>query len=159
MSYPALTPNRPVPGTFFQTPAASNINNGPLFQTRTPSAPAAQESTPAPTLQRLSPVAPKIKSETLSTRERAARTVNDTLAQEARYPDLDNYLSRASIVQLFGWKFANCCLQKVFHPTTRFLPTQHGRHSTRSKCTISPTRSSTSTIEHKFRRAWVFSLS
>lgn len=104
MSYPALTPSRPVPGTFFQTPAASNINNGPLFQTRTPSAPAAQEATTAPTLQKLSPAAPKIKSETLSTRERAARTVNDTLAQEARYPDLDNYLSRASIAELFCWK-------------------------------------------------------
>ncbi|EED20702.1 non-repetitive nucleoporin, putative [Talaromyces stipitatus ATCC 10500] len=95
MSYPALTPTRPLPGTFFQTPAANNISNGQLFQTRTPSAPAAQqESTAASTLQKLSPAAPKVKTETLSTKERAARTINDTLAQEARYPDLDNYLSQ-----------------------------------------------------------------
>jgi hypothetical protein len=101
MSYPALTPTRPLPGTFFQTPAASTFNNGALFQTRTPSASAAQPAlTTTTTLQKLSPAAPKTKSETLSTRERAARTINDTLAQEARYPDLDNYLSRASIEKI-----------------------------------------------------------
>jgi hypothetical protein len=97
MSYPTLTPTRPLPGTYFPTPAPSSIHHGTLFQSKTPTAPAAQASPPA-ALQKLSPAAPKIKSETLSSRERAARTVNDTLAQEARYPDLDSYLSRASIV-------------------------------------------------------------
>lgn len=107
MSYPALTPTRPLPGTYFQTPAASTFNNAPLFQTRTPSAPAAQQesTTSASTLQKSSPAAPKTKSETLSTRERAARTINDTLAQEARYPDLDNYLSRALVEKSRKKKF------------------------------------------------------
>lgn len=97
MSYPALTPTRPLPGTFFQTPAASTFNNGAFFQARTPSAPVAQQElapAPPPAAAAAVAAAPKPKSEALSTRDRAARTVNDTLAQEARYPDLDSYLSR-----------------------------------------------------------------
>lgn len=97
MSYPTLTPPRPLPGTYFPTPAASTIKHGAPFQTKTPSSSMAQASPPT-ALQKLSPAAPKVKSETLSSRERAARTINDTLAQEARYPDLDSYLSRGSIV-------------------------------------------------------------
>jgi nuclear pore complex protein Nup155 len=54
---------------------------------------AAQQASPA-SLPKLPPAASKSQSQTLSTEERAARTVNDTLTQEARYPDLDNYLSQ-----------------------------------------------------------------
>ncbi|PIG85874.1 non-repetitive nucleoporin [Aspergillus arachidicola] len=82
MSYPnlppALTPQRPLPGAFFRLLPAP--------------APAEQPS-PA-SLPKLPPAASKSKSQTLSTEERAARTVNDTLTQEARYPDLDSYLSQ-----------------------------------------------------------------
>lgn len=90
--YPTLTPSRPLPGTYFQTPASTSVNHGSLFQ-RTPTA--AARSSPATALQKRSPAAAsKTKTETLSTRERAARTINDTLAMEARYPDLDSYLAR-----------------------------------------------------------------
>ncbi|GAB1203650.1 hypothetical protein APSETT445_002287 [Aspergillus pseudonomiae] len=53
----------------------------------------AEQPSPA-SLPKLPPAASKSKSQTLSTEERAARTVNDTLTQEARYPDLDSYLSQ-----------------------------------------------------------------
>ncbi|KAL1999413.1 hypothetical protein VTN02DRAFT_4543 [Thermoascus thermophilus] len=93
MSYPTLTPPRPLPGTYLQTPAASTIDNGPLFQSKASSASAGQVASPA-SLSRLSPAAPKSRNESISTRERGARTINDTLAQESRYPDLDSYLSQ-----------------------------------------------------------------
>jgi nuclear pore complex protein Nup155 len=96
MSYPTLTPQRPLPGTYFATPLPGDIPNAPNFQTKTPSVPAGQ-SAPALSPPKVSPAAPKSKNETLNTRQRAARTINDTLAQESRYPDLDSYLSRKLI--------------------------------------------------------------
>lgn len=96
MSYPTLTPPRPLPGTYFQTPAVTNSHHGPLFQPKGAPVPAGQAPSPG-SLTKLTPAAPKSKSETLSTRERAAQTINDTLVQESRYPDLDTYLSRMSI--------------------------------------------------------------
>ncbi|KAA8646885.1 hypothetical protein EYZ11_005975 [Aspergillus tanneri] len=96
MSYPnlppTLTPQRPLPGAYFQTPAPSNAPNAPTFSSK-PTPAAAEQPSPA-SLPKLPPAASKSKSQTLSTEERAARTVNDTLAQEARYPDLDSYLSQ-----------------------------------------------------------------
>ncbi|KNG90853.1 putative non-repetitive nucleoporin [Aspergillus nomiae NRRL 13137] len=96
MSYPnlppALTPQRPLPGAFFQTPGPNNVPSAPAFSPKPAPAPAEQPS-PA-SLPKLPPAAFKSKSQTLSTEERAARTVNDTLTQEARYPDLDSYLSQ-----------------------------------------------------------------
>ncbi|GAB1194325.1 hypothetical protein APSETT444_003569 [Aspergillus pseudonomiae] len=96
MSYPnlppALTPQRPLPGAFFQTPGPNNVPSAPAFSPKPAPGPAEQPS-PA-SLPKLPPAASKSKSQTLSTEERAARTVNDTLTQEARYPDLDSYLSQ-----------------------------------------------------------------
>ncbi|KAE8314295.1 Non-repetitive/WGA-negative nucleoporin C-terminal-domain-containing protein [Aspergillus transmontanensis] len=96
MSYPnlppTLTPQRPLPGAFFQTPGPNNVPSAPAFSPKPAPAPAEQPS-PA-SLPKLPPAASKSKSQTLSTEERAARTVNDTLTQEARYPDLDSYLSQ-----------------------------------------------------------------
>ncbi|KAJ9256480.1 hypothetical protein DTO207G8_2483 [Paecilomyces variotii] len=93
MSYPTLTPPRPLPGTYFQTPAVTNSHHGPLFQPK--GAPVSAGQAPSPSsLTKLTPAAPRSKSETLSTRERAAQTINDTLVQESRYPDLDTYLSQ-----------------------------------------------------------------
>lgn len=94
MSYPVLTPQRPLPGAYFQTPAPNTTSTtGPLFPTRSNSTAA---TTLAPTSSLVPAVlaAPQSRNETLTTRERAARTINDTLAQESRYPDLDSYLSR-----------------------------------------------------------------
>ncbi|OJJ42697.1 hypothetical protein ASPZODRAFT_76215 [Penicilliopsis zonata CBS 506.65] len=107
-SYPTLnpqTPQKPLPGTYFQTPAASTVQNGSLFGARPgpagPSpAPQASAASTLPTgaaaaaLPKVPPAALKSKSQTLSTEERATRTINDTMAQEARYPDLDSYLSQ-----------------------------------------------------------------
>lgn len=95
MSYPnltpALTPQRPLPGAFFQTPGPNNAPSAPVLSPKP--APPAEQPSPA-SLPKLPPAASKTKSQTLSTEERAARTVNDTLTQESRYPDLDSYLSQ-----------------------------------------------------------------
>ncbi|KAL4876668.1 Non-repetitive/WGA-negative nucleoporin C-terminal-domain-containing protein [Aspergillus karnatakaensis] len=99
MSYPTLppvTPQKPLPGAFFQTPAPNNALNPPqptspqpFTQQRT--SPTSQVSLPRfPPSSILKPAAPAV----VKTEERAARTVNDTLTQEARYPDLDSYLSQ-----------------------------------------------------------------
>ncbi|KAL4914088.1 Non-repetitive/WGA-negative nucleoporin C-terminal-domain-containing protein [Aspergillus aurantiobrunneus] len=96
MSYPTLppaTPQKPLPGAFFQTPAPSNALNPP------------QPTSPQPTTQPINPASqaalPRFPlslkpapAQNLNTEERAAQTVNDTLTQEARYPDLDSYLSQ-----------------------------------------------------------------
>ncbi|PWY90698.1 non-repetitive nucleoporin [Aspergillus heteromorphus CBS 117.55] len=96
MSYPdltpALTPQKPLPGAYFQTPAPTAVAaTRPAFSPKAAPAPAEQPSSPI-ALPRLPPVT--FKPKPLSTEERAAVTVNDTLAQEARYPDLDSYLSQ-----------------------------------------------------------------
>lgn len=109
MSYPTLTPTRPLPGTYFATPVPGEIPNTPDFQSKVPSVPVRQ-SAPVPSPPKLSPAAPKSKNETLSTRQRAARMINDTLAQESRYPDLDSYLSR-KLIALAILSFVGCdCL-------------------------------------------------
>ncbi|PTU17893.1 hypothetical protein P175DRAFT_0445042 [Aspergillus ochraceoroseus IBT 24754] len=96
MSYPnlqpAMTPQKPLPGTYFQTPAPPSVPT-PQPPSPKPVVPPTDAASPA-SLPKLPPAASKSKTQTLSTEERAARTVNDTLAQEARYPDLDSYLSQ-----------------------------------------------------------------
>ncbi|KAK2759529.1 hypothetical protein FQN54_003008 [Arachnomyces sp. PD_36] len=97
--YPNLTPQRPLPGTYFPTPAPRPTQNGPLFPTTSPAAQPGQPATPgAPALSqsplsKLPITASKNKAESLNPQERAARTINETLAQESRYPDLDSYLA------------------------------------------------------------------
>jgi hypothetical protein len=98
MSYPTLppvTPQKPLPGAFFQTPATSNA---PISQSIASSQTATQptNSSPQTVLPRFPPASAlkPATAPTSTTEDRAARTVNDTLAQEARYPDLDSYLSR-----------------------------------------------------------------
>ncbi|KAI9368699.1 Non-repetitive/WGA-negative nucleoporin C-terminal-domain-containing protein [Aspergillus egyptiacus] len=96
MSYPNLppvTPQKPLPGAFFQTPAPSNALNPPRPVTPQPTAQPSISASPG-TLPRLPPSILKPTPQNLNTEERAARTVNDTLAQEARYPELDSYLSQ-----------------------------------------------------------------
>lgn len=53
--------------------------------------PIASQSPPMP---RMPPAASQTQNLTLSTEERGARTINETLFKESRYPDLDSYLSR-----------------------------------------------------------------
>ncbi|PYH30957.1 putative non-repetitive nucleoporin [Aspergillus neoniger CBS 115656] len=98
MSYPdltpSLTPQKPLPGAYFQTPAPTVAAAAPSFSPKSVAAPAEQHSASPVALPRLPPATFKPKTQALSTEERAAGTVNDTLVQEARYPDLDSYLSQ-----------------------------------------------------------------
>ncbi|KKY21886.1 putative non-repetitive nucleoporin [Diplodia seriata] len=66
------TPQRPLPGAFMMTPGPQSRPAQPVFRVNT--APQQQ-----PEIQPI---------------ERAAKTVNDTLTQEARYPDLDSYITQ-----------------------------------------------------------------
>ncbi|OJD18800.1 hypothetical protein AJ78_01207 [Emergomyces pasteurianus Ep9510] len=102
MAFQPLTPQRPLPGTYIQTPAPSNYN-GPLFQSSTLAGtlsggggqPATTTAPPPQPLRARPPLtAVKSRAETLNPRQRAARTIDEALAQESRYPDLDSYLSQ-----------------------------------------------------------------
>ncbi|KAL4957209.1 Non-repetitive/WGA-negative nucleoporin C-terminal-domain-containing protein [Aspergillus filifer] len=98
MSYPSLppvTPQKPLPGAFFQTPAPGHALN-PVQPTSPQPAvqPAVNQNQVSQPLSRLAPSLKPATVPVLNTEERAARTVNDTLTQEARYPDLDSYLSQ-----------------------------------------------------------------
>lgn len=157
MSYPTLptnfppaTPQKPLPGAYMQTPAVAR--NESVFRSPAAAPQPVSSQTPMP---KLPPAASKTQSQTLSTEERGARTINDTLFHESRYPDLDSYLSRE-----FGLSsdlcIADTALQRASLPNTTFPHRSHGRRFKKSKCTIFPIRSSISTIAHKFRRAWVY---
>ncbi|KAL0257179.1 hypothetical protein SLS55_007989 [Diplodia seriata] len=65
------TPQRPLPGAFMMTPGPQSRPAQPVFRVNT-----------APQQPEIQPI------------ERAAKTVNDTLTQEARYPDLDSYITQ-----------------------------------------------------------------
>ncbi|KAJ5095060.1 non-repetitive nucleoporin [Penicillium argentinense] len=92
MAYPTLptnlppgTPQRPLPGAFLQTPAVPR-NDAP----RSPPQPLPVQ-TPLPNM---APAIVQTSNRALSVEERGAHTINNTLAQEARFPDLDSYLSQ-----------------------------------------------------------------
>ncbi|KAJ6096914.1 hypothetical protein N7486_007660 [Penicillium sp. IBT 16267x] len=99
MSYPILqanlppaTPQKPLPGAYLQTPAVPR--NGP----RSPPQQQQQQQpqvirSPPQMLPKLPPIA-ATQNRNLSTEERGARTINEFLFQESRYPDLDSYLSQ-----------------------------------------------------------------
>lgn len=90
MAFPPQTPQRPLPGAFFNTPAPNrmapqNPFHQNIFQPRSNTAagpPAGQPVREAPAPQILQPI------------QRAARTINDVLLREASFPDLDSYVRR-----------------------------------------------------------------
>jgi nuclear pore complex protein Nup155 len=99
------TPPRPLPGTWQQTPAP-RPPPAPSFQSsqgaRSPFAPNTVPSTgfitrpsqtPSQPPQQATTTAPAA-TQTLTVAERAARTINETLAGEARFPELDSYLAQ-----------------------------------------------------------------
>ncbi|KAK7523652.1 non-repetitive nucleoporin [Phyllosticta citriasiana] len=96
MNIGPATPQRPLPGAYFATPGPGGRPAQPVFG-RAPTAPA--NPAPQPQLAPVAAVAP-VAQQQLHTQpeiqpiERAARTVNDTLTQEARYPDLDSYITQ-----------------------------------------------------------------
>ncbi|KAF2098698.1 nuclear pore complex protein [Rhizodiscina lignyota] len=94
MSLPPVTPQRPLPGNFIQTPAPSRAtaSQPPVFGA---SGSAIQQNGgpvgPAPS-QSQSQVNGVGGSSSATLASRAARTVNEMLAVDARYPDLDTYI-------------------------------------------------------------------
>ena len=95
------TPQRPLPGAYIQTPAHALANkagqlNQPNHRPNSITSQVPQGQSQALTQQRLQTgqVAGTSPAEELKPIRRAARTVNETLDQESRYPELDSYVSR-----------------------------------------------------------------
>jgi nuclear pore complex protein Nup155 len=79
---PPATPQRNLPGAYFNTPAppAPSIFSQNAQALR-------QQPAPGPALTQQS-------ANTVSAVERAARTINDTFASEARFPELESYVTQ-----------------------------------------------------------------
>lgn len=96
------TPQRPLPGAYIQTPAHSLANKaGQLGQpTFRPNAITSQNGSQGQSQaltqqkQQTGQVAGTSPAEELKPTGRAARTINETLDQESRYPELDSFVSR-----------------------------------------------------------------
>ena len=98
------TPQRPVPGAFFTTPAQSRTAQGPTTrfgQNASGAPPVPQQPAASQTPDR---AGGRPSAET-SALERAATTVNETLAGERKYPELDSYVIRKALT---GTEFAQC---------------------------------------------------
>lgn len=94
MAYPA-TPQRPLPGAYFATPAASRFNTGPpvrqpLFPqgVRPAAGPNPIDGHPNPQSRELP--APRA----LPPVQRAANTINEVLKRDANFPEIDTYVRR-----------------------------------------------------------------
>ena len=102
MSYAAQTPQRLLPGAYVQTPAASRYQPGFQRQSSFRGGGSSTQLQNVPqqgqTGQELSQRQPQEVRrgavETLSPIDRAAKTINETLNQELKYPDLDTYVGR-----------------------------------------------------------------
>ncbi|KAJ9609842.1 hypothetical protein H2200_006171 [Cladophialophora chaetospira] len=92
------TPLRPAPGMWPQTPAPRPpAVPAPSFQT--PSRPALNPSQPSTSLVTTTPSGAVAQTsirqpEALEPAERAARAINESLSQESRFPEVDNYLTQ-----------------------------------------------------------------
>lgn len=106
MAFPGMqTPQRPLPGAYFNTPAASRFDTRapppPIFRTQSQSLSSAPGGAPTggsnPGGQQQLPLdQSRQQSQTrpLQPIQRAARTINDILLREAAFPDLDSYVRR-----------------------------------------------------------------
>lgn len=103
MSFAVQTPQRPLPGSFLQTPATSRYQTTTIGHSNFRSdgsmpvqnnAPSSSSQVPAQQSQQSTAVAAQAGPDSLRPIERAARTINETLVQEARYPELDSYVGR-----------------------------------------------------------------
>lgn len=99
---PPQTPARPVPGVWPQTPAARPQQPAPSFHSpgtslSRPAMSHPSSSTALATRPLDLSVQPSLRQpEALEPAERAARTINQALADESRFPDIDNYLSQGA---------------------------------------------------------------
>ena len=103
MSFPVpQTPQKPLPGAFIQTPAPSSTYQPNLIsQANDRSSVVAsqqQYGLQGQGQQRQQPgqVLGRSQQDSLKPIERASRTINETLTQESRYPEIDSYVSRKS---------------------------------------------------------------
>lgn len=98
MSFPSFlpeTPQRPLPGTFFTTPAASRFPTAPqqpIFSQALD--PRRRQSTSAPSTGRDQVAPVTTQKQVLAPTQRAARTINEVLQREAAFPELDSYVRR-----------------------------------------------------------------
>ncbi|KAL2061523.1 hypothetical protein VTL71DRAFT_6900 [Oculimacula yallundae] len=94
MAYPPATPQRPLPGAYFATPAASRFTSGPpvrqpLFsQGGRPPAAGPNPNNPNANVQSRQ-IPPPTAITPIS---RAARTISDVLQREAQFPEIDSYI-------------------------------------------------------------------
>ncbi|KAI9839285.1 MAG: hypothetical protein M1819_003280 [Sarea resinae] len=101
MSFTMQTPQRPLPGAFLATPAVSRYQSGPALQPpalRSNSSTSLRNDVPAGTVSAPAQSSAGALTQNLSKEmkpvERAARTINETLTQEMRYPELDSYVGQ-----------------------------------------------------------------
>lgn len=96
MAYAPATPQRPLPGAYFATPAASRFTSGPparqpLFsQGGRPPAPGPNPNDGNPNPQSRQAPPPTA----ITPVSRAARTISDVLSREAQFPEIDSYIRR-----------------------------------------------------------------
>lgn len=96
------TPQRPLPGAYIQTPGHGlAIKAGQLTQPKfrpntitSQNGSQGQSKALAQPKQQIGQVAGTSSAEELKPIGRAARTINETLERESRYPELDSYVSR-----------------------------------------------------------------
>ncbi len=166
MSLIPQTPPKALPGAYIQTPAFNKFQMGSNSQP-------AFRSVPAPLQQQQN--GPKLGGQALSVQpqqtqsigkstagdlkpiERAARSINETLNQESRYPELDNYIGRECSGASRRLLHGSLGLQRVFLPTMTSRHSPHGLRFRGPKSTPSLTKSSNNTIEPKFQLRWGFS--
>ncbi len=99
MSFPAIsTPQRPLPGAYFNTPAVTRYQGGlpprqPVFQRQATQQ--TQSSNAAQVVQQQTPqLRPISQSQSLQPIQRAARTINEFLQRDEAFPDVDSYVRR-----------------------------------------------------------------
>lgn len=132
------TPQRPLPGTYFMTPAPPRFNQPPPPQPplfRPPQPHSGREPTPPPPRDGTIPPAnqAQIIPQPLLPISRAAKTINEVLQRESSFPDLDSYVKRELVLHSLD-KIQLIVLQRVFLPTMNFhlqLPTPPGLLSKR----------------------------
>lgn len=163
MSLIPQTPPKTLPGTYVQTPAFTKFQVGAISQPAFRSVPAPlqqQQNGPMPGghARSMQPqqmqTAGKSTAGDLKPIERAARSINETLNQESRYPEIDSYIGRECSEASRRLSRGSLVLQRVFLPTMTSRHSPHGLHFRRPRFTPSLTRSSNNTIELKLQLRW-----
>lgn len=105
MAFIAQTPQRPLPGAYIQTPALNRFQSGQIPQSnfRPNTAPSIQQhgaqahtqtQVLVPETQQVTVDRGTTPVDRLKPIDRAAKTINEILAQETQYPELDSYIGR-----------------------------------------------------------------